>query len=102
MSESRLVFEIMKEIGKVAAVYRTNAGQFYTKDGKRVSGLPRGFTDILAVLPNGKVAFLEVKTDTGKLSEEQAKFISKMQGLGVLAGVVRSTDEALKLCGLNN
>jgi len=40
MGESFLVFEVLREIGKHGAVFRTNAGQLYTKDGQPVSGLP--------------------------------------------------------------
>jgi len=98
MSESRLLYEIMHEIGKYAAVYRTNAGRFYTKSGQSVSGLPKGFADILAVLPGGKVAFIEVKSGKGTPSPEQIQFINKMQSLGALAGIARSVPEALAIC----
>ncbi|MCL1845497.1 MAG: VRR-NUC domain-containing protein [Defluviitaleaceae bacterium] len=100
MNESRLIFAIMQALGKVGAVFRTNAGQFYTKDGKRVSGLPKGFSDIVAVLPGGRVAFIEVKTDKGKPSPEQTQFIAKMQGLGASAGIARNVPEALAICGI--
>lgn len=100
MTESRLVFEIMREVGKYAAVYRCNAGRFYTKTGQSVSGLPKGFSDIMAVLPGGRVAFIEVKTDTGKVSPEQTAFIAKMQGLGASAGIARNVPEALAICGI--
>jgi len=101
MSESRLIFEIMQEVGKVAAVYRMNAGQFYTKDGKRVSGLPRGFADIMAVLPSGRVAFIECKIGKNKPTDEQAQFLEKMRALGAFAGIARSVPEALAICGIS-
>ena len=98
-SESQLVYAVMRELGKHGAVFRTNAGQFYTKSGQRVSGLPKGFADVMVVLPSGRVAFVEVKTDSGKLSPEQKGFLEKMRGLGALAGVARSVQDALEICG---
>ena len=100
MTESRLVHEIMREVGKYAAVYRCNSGSVKLPNGKRFNGMPAGFSDVMAVLPGGRVAFIEVKTENGKLSPQQEAFITKMQGQGAIAGVVRSVDEALKLCGL--
>jgi hypothetical protein len=100
LNESRLVYEIMREVGKYAAVFRCNAGRFYTKTGQSVSGLPKGFSDIMAVLPGGRVVFIEVKSDKGKPSTEQTQFINKMRGLGAFAGVARSVDDALNICGI--
>ena len=100
MSESHLLNAVMREVGKHAAVYRTNSGQFYSRSGQRVSGLPRGFADIMAVLPGGKVAFIECKTEKGKPSPEQLQFISKMQELGAMAGIARSVPDAMQICGL--
>ena len=101
MTESRLVHEIMREVGKYAAVFRCNSGQIRLPSGKVFRGLPAGFSDIMAVLPGGRVAFIECKTCQGKLSPQQEKFIAKMQGLGAIAGVARSPDEALALCGID-
>ena len=100
MRESDLLNEIMREIGKHAAVYRCNSGQFYTKSGQRVSGLPKGFADVMAILPGGRAAFIECKVEKGKPSPEQTQFINRMQELGALAGVARSVPEALAICGL--
>ena len=100
MTESRLVYEIMRELGRFAAVFRCNSGQIKLPSGKVFRGLPKGFSDILAILPGGRAVFIEVKTQSGKLSPEQEKFIAKMQALGAIAGVVRSVSEALTLCGL--
>ncbi|MCL2198767.1 MAG: VRR-NUC domain-containing protein [Defluviitaleaceae bacterium] len=98
MSESRLLYEIMREVGKYAAVYRCNSGSIKLPNGKRFNGMPRGFADVMAVLPGGRVAFIEVKADKGKPSPEQTQFINKMQGLGALAGIARSVSEALQIC----
>lgn len=100
MSESRIVYECMNLLGKFGAVYRTNAGQYFTKDGKPISGLPKGFSDILFIKPGGQACFLEIKSDKGKPTPEQVEFISKMQSLGALAGIARNPTEAAKICGI--
>jgi hypothetical protein len=102
MSESKLVYEVMQELGKHGAVFRCNSGSVTLASGKRFRGMPKGFSDILMIMPGGKVAFIECKTMTGKLSAEQERFIEKMQGLGCVAGTVRSVDEAKALCGISS
>ena len=100
MGESRLLYQIMQEVGKHGAVFRCNSGSVKLPNGKRFNAMPKGFTDIMAIFDGGRVAFLEVKTDKGKPSPEQAQFIAKMQGLGAMAGIARSVDEALAICNI--
>jgi len=90
----------MQQLGKYGAVFRTNAGQFYTKDGQPVSGLPKGFSDILFIRHGGKPAFIELKYGKNKPTPEQEKFLQRMRDLGALAGVARSVDEAMRICEL--
>lgn len=99
-NESRLVYTIMQELGRHGAIFRTNSGQFYTKSGQRVSGLPRGFSDILFIRKDGTPCFIECKIKGNKPSEEQILFIEKMKSLNCIAGVCCSTDEAMRLCGI--
>lgn len=100
MSESKLVYEIMQEIGKYGAVYRTNSGSVPLPNGKRFKGLPKGFADIMVILPGGRAAFIECKADKNKTSPEQERFITKMRELGALAGTARSVAEAAQICGI--
>ncbi len=99
-NESRLVFEIMREIGKHGAVFRTNAGSYYTKDGQKVSGLPKGFLDVLFIRPDGQACFVEAKVKPNKATPEQLAFVNKMNALGCRAGVAYSVSEAMEICGL--
>lgn len=79
-------------------VFRANVGLFFTKDGRPVkSGLPTGFSDIFGFTREGKPFFIEVKTSTGRLSTEQTAFIAAMRARGAIAGMVRSSKEALEL-----
>jgi len=100
MNESRLVFEIMQLLGLHGAVFRCNAGQFFTRSGQRVSGLPKGFSDILFIGDDGRACFVEVKTPGGKTTPEQDKFIERMQKLGARAGIAHSALEAAQICGI--
>jgi hypothetical protein len=100
MSESRLLYEIMQRLGGYGYVVRCNSGSVKLPNGKRFNAMPQGFSGIMAVLPGGRVAFLEVKTDKGRLYPEQVKFLDRMRGLGTIAACVRSVDEALQICGL--
>lgn len=65
---------------------------------KFVSPSSRGWPDRIVLLPEGRVAFVELKTDTGVLSEIQKHRIATLQKLGhevhVLYGV--SDVEAFK------
>jgi len=100
MNESQLVHDIMHELGKQGAVYRCNSGSIPLPNGKRFNGMPKGFSDILFVRSDGIACFIECKADKGKLSEEQERFIQRMQSLNARAGVARSVAEAMEICGI--
>ena len=102
MSESMLVHECLCELGKYAYVVRCNSGSVALPNGKRFQAMPAGFTDIMAILPGGKVAFIECKTDKGKPSPKQEVFILKMLMMGARAGIARSVQEALNIAGIDD
>lgn len=81
------------------AVFRANVGRFQTKDGRWFdTGLPKGFSDLMAV-KDGRIYFLEVKTETGRASSEQINFLAVMRDkYGCVADIVRSVEEAVELC----
>ena len=85
-------------LSKYGVVIRQNTGNFALKDGRRITCGVKGLSDLLFIGKN-KVAFIEVKNATGKISDEQANFIKKMQSLGHIAGVARSVEDALELIG---
>ena len=102
MNESRLVYQIMQELGKHGAVFRTNAGHYFTKSGHRVSGLPKGFSDLLFIGPGGNVCFIECKIQGNKASPEQTQFIERMKTLGARAGIAHTVAEAAQICELED
>lgn len=99
-SEIDIQNSIRKALSKHGIVLRLNNGLFYTEDGRPVkSGLPKGTSDLLYIGNNGLVAFMEVKTATGRPSKEQINFINAMQARHLKAGIVRSVEDALNLIG---
>lgn len=98
MDESRIVYEVMRELGKHGAVFRCNSGSVKLPNGKRFNGMPKGFADVMLVRPDGRVCFVECKADKGRLSDEQERFIQRMRELNALAGVARSVGDAVRIC----
>lgn len=82
-----------------AVVFRANVGVFKTADGRTVStGLPRGFSDLFGFRKSdGRMFFLEVKNEKGRLRAEQKHFLETMQKNGAIVGVARSPEEAISL-----
>ena len=99
-TESRLVYEIMQEIGKHGAVFRTNSGYVRLPNGKFFKGLPEGFADIMLIRRDGVVCFIECKVKPNKATDKQEAFIEKMRRMNCRAGVAYSVEEALEICGL--
>jgi hypothetical protein len=101
---------IRLELSKHGLVFRTNAGSAwngqYTNiqpygnvilNPRKIELLPKGFSDLLFVGDDGRVAFIECKDDKGKLRPEQERFIKTMRYYGHRAGVARSVEEALNI-----
>jgi hypothetical protein len=63
-----------------------------------------GSSDILGVLPGGKILCIECKAKGGRLSHEQKQFLADIQALGGLAIVAKSyrdIDRVLREAGYN-
>jgi hypothetical protein len=60
-------------------------------------GLCVGSADLIGITGEGRFIALEIKTKTGRVSPDQARFIEHVKLMGGIAGVVRSVDDALKL-----
>ena len=57
-------------------------------------GTLAGVFDLVLVLPRGRCAFWEVKTDSGRLSADQRNFIQRLEAAGHTWAVVRTIDDA--------
>ena len=75
-------------------------GDFYTREGHRVSvGVP-GESDIWGHRPDGKAFYIEVKTKGKTPRKNQLEFIEAMKNTGAVAGWCTSVEEALKIVGV--
>lgn len=110
--EHKIQNDIRVAVANECILFRTNAGDFWQGDVvyskefrqkvlinlRKIEGLPQGYSDLSGVrASDGKAVFIEVKTPKGKPSEEQKKFIRIMKSYGAIAGVCRSTEDAIKL-----
>lgn len=88
--------DIRISLNDIAIVFRANVGMYFTKDGRPVNvGLPRGFPDLFGLRKSdGKMFFIEVKNETGRLRPEQKNFQEQMKKYPVICGVARSAGEA--------
>ena len=115
MTESDIQNQIRVALSPHGMVFRTNSGDFWQGERvysnefqecvlihlRRICGLPKGFSDLLFCGYDGRVAFIEVKQPHGKIRPEQADFLKLMQSYGYAAGIVRSPEDALKICNNN-
>lgn len=100
MTEADLMRSIMVALSADGHfVARANVGLFFTKDGRPVkTGLPTGFSDLFGHrLGDCRAFYLEVKTATGRPTEQQLAFIAAMKKRGALAGIVRSVQDARRV-----
>lgn len=73
-------------------VVREMGGEAY----KFVSPSNRGVSDRVVVLPGGKIWFIEVKREGGKLSALQKLFADRMQSLGTNYACLWSKEDVNK------
>ena len=101
MKEIDIQNTIRLALTEIAITFRANVGLFFTRDGRPVStGLPKGFSDLFGFRKSdGRIFFLEIKTEKGKLSENQKNFLAAMKNQGAITGVARSPEEALRIVG---
>lgn len=102
MSEAQLVSQILLRCGSLPNVrlWRSQPLVARTKTGRVLRALPVGFPDLSGITSTGRFIGLEVKTPTGRVSQEQAAFGAMLVKWGACYGVVRSVEDALRLLGM--
>lgn len=60
----------------------------------KMMGVRPGVPDLIIALPCGRMAFMEIKTKKGTLTDEQRVFLEDMKRAGHHVTAVRSLDEA--------
>ena len=67
----------------------------------KATGLLKGASDLVVIFPNGKLCFVELKTDKGVQSAEQKDFECRVSSLGFEYHLIRSLED-FKLLTLKN
>jgi hypothetical protein len=92
MSESNLQHRTVKKLESYGfIVIRLNAGRAYSISGNPIQLSPPGSPDIMVILPDGKVKFVEFKASTG-IRSTQERMHQKLSQLGHEVIIAR-TDE---------
>jgi hypothetical protein len=114
MSEQELQQRIRLELGRgPVRLWRNNVGALRDQRGRLVSyGLCPGSSDLiglrrLRVAPEhlgqelAVFCALEIKSQQGRPTAEQQRFLALVQAMGGLAGVIRTPEEARSLLQLD-
>jgi hypothetical protein len=96
--ESRVLSSCLKYL-EVRGIYhwRNSCGAVQVRPGQFMRFGKVGSSDILGLLPGGRLLCVECKAADGRLSPEQKKFLSDVKGFGALAVVVRGWKELDKV-----
>jgi len=82
-------------------IFRANVGKVLMENGKWFdTGLPKGYPDLFGFRhSDGKIFFIEVKNEVGRLRDDQKRFAIFAEQYPILYGVARSVDDALRIVG---
>jgi len=99
MKESDIQGSIRLALNPYAIIFRVNSGKVRMQDGRYFdTGVPNGFSDLVGFRRiDGKMIFLEIKTEKGKLRKDQIHFLNEMSKYPVIVAVCRSAREAVKI-----
>lgn len=126
MREHAVQNDIRNALAGKCLAFRANVGRAWTGSrverlpGNRVlihdarpfsTGLPPGFSDVFGLVPveilpdmvgqrAGLFFGLEIKSATGRASDQQERFLSAVRLNGGRAGIARSPADALEVLGL--
>ena len=87
--------DITKQIRSVLKTF----GIFHWKVWQGLGSTP-GVPDIVGILKDGRFLGIEVKTEKGRLSDHQIRFIKNIQDAGGIAFVARSLEDVIEGLGL--
>lgn len=99
-SEHKIQNDIRVALSKhQCTVFRVNAGQVRLPDGRFFqTGVPKDHPDLYGFRwSDHQVFYIEVKTETGRPRPDQIQFHQFLQQHGVIHGIARSAEEAVKI-----
>ena len=98
--ETKIQNEIRIALSKHdCTVFRANVGKVMMNNGRWFdTGLPKGHPDLYGFRhSDGKCFYVEVKTKTGRLRDDQKRFAEYVRQFPVLYGVARSAEDAINI-----
>lgn len=98
LCESYLTMRHLPYLHLTTAIKRRIAGRFYTLP---VEGMT-GYQDLIIFLPKARVLLVELKSEKGKLSDDQKRVFAELGKKAHLVFTVRSFDEFKELLDLRN
>lgn len=113
-TEARILHEVRAWLARQpdVSIHRNNVGGLPDRNGTIVTyGLATGSSDLIGSLTCtvdahpaihlffARALAIEVKTATGRLTEDQERFLAEKKRIGWIAGVVRSVADAEELIG---
>ena len=98
-SEANILNDCMIALSQAGArVFRNNTGVLKDKTGRPVKfGLCKGGSDIIGICPDGKFLAVECKTEKGRATDHQLRFIEIVRQMGGRAGIARRADDAVRI-----
>lgn len=88
---------ILFSLGRIKEirVWRQNSGKLPNEQGRMVQFGTPGAADITGILPDGRRLEIEVKTPTGRQSEQQKRYQDMIERFGGVYILARSVDDAV-------
>lgn len=83
---------------RAPCMVQMNPGDVLLRRARRLdTGVPTGFSDTFGFTKDLRPFFMEWKSATGRPSKEQKQFLNAVHARGAIAGIARSTDEAIAI-----
>lgn len=86
---------ILRRIGKLSYFHCPNGGYRSAIEGRvfKSLGVIPGIPDLIILLPKGRIIFIEVKSEKGRISENQKMFHVELERLGHAVYIIRGVDD---------
>jgi len=95
MSEAAIQAQILNQIGSRPDVRLFRINVIAARQGQRfIRSAPPGHPDLAGILaPSGRAIYIEIKSATGRLSKQQARFRDMARAMGALYILARSVED---------